>query len=141
MRNNEKKAHAAGSQPLPETRLLELQADICQTLANAKRLQILNLLKEGELSVGDMVKALGVAKPNLSQHLAVMRQKGILATRRQGTTIYYRLATPQIIEACCIMRQVLAQALAERGSLSQRLALAEDQGTTQGVEQDRKGVD
>jgi ArsR family transcriptional regulator len=51
-----------------------------------------------------------------------MRQKGILATRRQGTTIYYRLATPRIIEACCIMREVLGQALAARGRLSESLA-------------------
>lgn len=123
MRNNEK---LSVSQPaLPETRLYELQADICQTLANAKRLQILNLLKDGEMSVGDMVKVLGIAKPNLSQHLAVMRQKGILAARRKGTAIYYRLATPQIIEACCIMRQVLAQALAERGGLSRSLSEAD----------------
>jgi DNA-binding transcriptional ArsR family regulator len=139
MRNNDKSGQTDGGQPLPDHRLFELQADICQTLANAKRLQILNLLKEGELCVGDMVKALGVAKPNLSQHLAVMRQKGILATRRQGTTIYYRLATPKIIEACCIMRQVLVQALAERGSLSQRLALVEDQGATAGLAQGREG--
>uniref|UniRef100_A0A7C3Z2F5 ArsR family transcriptional regulator n=1 Tax=Desulfobacca acetoxidans TaxID=60893 RepID=A0A7C3Z2F5_9BACT len=123
MRNKAKiTSDAAGSSPLPEARLYELQADICQTLANAKRLQILNLLKDGEMSVGDMVKSLGVAKPNLSQHLAVMRQKGILAVRREGTTIYYRLATPRIIAACGIMRQVLAQILAERGSLSQSLA-------------------
>ena len=99
-----------------EIRFFELQADICQTLANPKRLQILNLLKNGELSVGAMVAALEIAKPDLSQHLAVMRQKGILATRREGTTIYYRLATPHIVEACRVMRQVLLEALAERGA-------------------------
>lgn len=104
--------------PADEARYYELQADICQTLANPKRLQILSLLKDGEKSVGAMVAALEIAKPNLSQHLAVMRQKGILATRREGTTIYYRLATPHIVEACRVMRQVLLEALAERGSLS-----------------------
>ncbi len=99
--------------PAPETssqdsaRLWEMQADICQLLANPKRLQILNLLKWGELSVGAMVQSLGVPKANLSQHLSLMRQKGILATRRQGTTIYYRLATPDITQACEIMREVL----------------------------------
>jgi ArsR family transcriptional regulator len=103
----------------------EMQADICQTLANPKRLQILNLLKEGELSVGALAKTLGVAKANLSQHLGVMRQKGILATRREGTTIYYRLATPHIVEACKIMRQVLLEALAARRELSRRILGAE----------------
>ena len=88
--------------PAPETeadsRIFELQADICQTLANPKRLQIISLLKKGELSVGDMVKAMGIAKANLSQHLSSMRQKGILIARRQGTSIYYRLASPKITE-------------------------------------------
>jgi len=120
MMRNYKKSEKSPTPPLSaeEARFFELQADICQTLANPKRLQILNLLKDGERSVGAMVEALEIAKPNLSQHLAVMRQKGILATRREGTTIFYRLATPHITEACRVMRQVLLEALAERGSLS-----------------------
>lgn len=103
---------------IDDPKLFELQADICQTLANPKRLQILCLLKDGEKSVAALSKALGVAKPNLSQHLAIMRQKGILAARREGTTVYYRLATPRIMEACRIMRQVLSDALVERGALA-----------------------
>lgn len=126
IRNNEK---IGKKNPPPisqeEARLWEMQADICQTLANPKRLQILNLLKEGELSVGAMVQALGVAKANLSQHLGVMRQKGILTSRREGTTIYYRLATPHIAEACKIMRLVLLEALTARGELSRTIILAE----------------
>jgi len=126
MRNNKevgaKKPNAISQE---EARLWEMQADICQTLANPKRLQILHLLKGGELSVGALVKALGVAKPNLSQHLGVMRQKGIVLARREGTAIYYRLATPHIVEACRIMRQVLLEALAVRGSLSGSITHAE----------------
>ncbi len=114
MRNLKTKAGARTPSP---SRIWELQADICQTLANPKRLQILHLLKEGERSVGDMAQALGVAKANLSQHLAIMRQKGILTARRQGTTIYYRIATLAIIAACETMREVLRQALEEKGQL------------------------
>lgn len=122
MRNNKKKEkQRLAPVSAEEARFFELQADICQTLANPKRLQILTLLKHGELSVGTMVEALEIAKPNLSQHLSVMRQKGILATRREGTTIYYRLATPHIVEACRVMRQVLLEAMAERGSLSREM--------------------
>ena len=126
MRNNEQKGRQnpdAASQT--EARLWEMQADICQTLANPKRLRILNLLKDGELSVGAMVQALGMAKANLSQHLGVMRQKGILAARREGTSIYYRLATPHITAACKIMRQVLLEALTARGELSQSILNSE----------------
>ena len=90
-------------------------------MANPKRLQILNLLREKELSVGEMVQVLGVAKANLSQHLGLMRQKGIVIARRQGTTIYYRLAIPFITEACEIMREVLLATLAARDKLHRSL--------------------
>ena len=115
IRNKEKPQRQA------ETRIFVLQAEICQTLANPKRLQILSLLKKGELSVGEMVEAIGIAKANLSQHLSIMRQKGILSTRRVGTTIYYRLARPKITEACGIMREVLLDSLAEQEKLSKSM--------------------
>ncbi len=114
-------APAPGTSSQDSARLWEMQADICQVLANPKRLQILNLLKWGELSVGAMVQSLGVPKANLSQHLSLMRQKGILATRRQGTAIYYRLSTPDITQACEIMRGVLHEVLDSRGSLSRNI--------------------
>jgi len=139
IRNKEKKAAPPPSPVSPrEARLWEMQADICQTLANPKRLQIINLLKEGELSVGAMVNAMGIAKANLSQHLSVMRQKGILATRREGTTIYYHLAIPQIIEACKIMRQVLLESLTAREKLSQGIRNKATRGRAPGPEEDRQ---
>jgi ArsR family transcriptional regulator, virulence genes transcriptional regulator len=111
--------------PIPETepdgRIFELQADICQTLANAKRLQIISLLKKGELSVGDMVKAMGIAKANLTQHLSSMRQKGILIARRDGTSIYYHLASPKITEACAAMREVMMSLLEGQETLSKSI--------------------
>jgi ArsR family transcriptional regulator len=101
--------------------LFEMQANICQALANPKRLQILDLLKAGELSVGDMVKAMGIPKANLSQHLAVMRQKGIVSARREGTTVYYCLARPRITEACAIMREVLMDGFRDQERLARRV--------------------
>ncbi len=122
MRNKEKPSQPdSAAVPQEQARLWEMQADICQILANPKRLQIINLLKWGELSVGALVKTMGVAKANLSQHLSLMRQIGILSTRREGTTIYYRLAIPHITEACEIMREVLLEALSNRSRLSQEL--------------------
>ncbi|MDP2689948.1 MAG: metalloregulator ArsR/SmtB family transcription factor, partial [Deltaproteobacteria bacterium] len=55
--------------------IFELQAEICKTLANPKRLEIISALKDGELSVGDLVERLGITKANVSQHLAVLRQR------------------------------------------------------------------
>ncbi|MGO8761817.1 MAG: ArsR/SmtB family transcription factor [Desulfobaccales bacterium] len=127
MRNNEKSRRDPSPASQGESELWELQADICQVMANPKRLQILHLLREKELSVGEMVQVLGVAKANLSQHLSVMRQKGILVPRRQGTTIYYRLAIPYITEACEIMREVLLATLAARGKLHRSLVHSANQ--------------
>lgn len=109
-----------------DARIFELQADICQTLANPKRLQIISLLKSGELSVGEMVKAMGIAKANLSQHLSSMRQKGILIARRDGTTIYYRLASEKITEACAAMREVLMNLLEGQETLSKSIRESEE---------------
>lgn len=136
IRNNDK-VEPSKTTPASQdsAQIWELQADICQLLANPKRLQILNLLKWGELSVGAMVQSLGVPKANLSQHLSLMRQKGILVTRRQGTTIYYRLATPDITQACEIMREVLHEVLDSRGSLSRNIQAIDPPAEAAGPEE------
>ncbi|HVN24155.1 MAG TPA: metalloregulator ArsR/SmtB family transcription factor [Syntrophorhabdales bacterium] len=110
-----------GSRLQEDTGIFEVQAEVCQTLANPKRLHILSLLKNGELSAGQMMKAMGIPKANLSQHLSIMKQKGILIARREGTVIYYRLATPKITDACTIMRDVLLQLLENREEFSRRI--------------------
>jgi DNA-binding transcriptional ArsR family regulator len=104
-----------------DLRVFELQADICQTLANPKRLQIVHLLKGVELSVTEIVNAMGVPKANASQHLSIMRQKGLVLSRREGTSIYYRLSSPKITEACALMREVLLTLLAGQETLSRSI--------------------
>jgi ArsR family transcriptional regulator, virulence genes transcriptional regulator len=94
--------------------LFELQAGVCKTLANAKRIEIINALKEGEKTVGELVDILGVPKANVSQHLAVMRNKGILNSRRDGVNIFYRIANPKVIQACRLMREVLTEQMQEK---------------------------
>lgn len=98
-------------------RVFELHADVCKTLANPKRLEILYALMEGELPVGELVKRLSLPKANISQHLAVLRQRGVVISRREGLNIYYRISNPKIIQACRLMREVLIGQIEE----SQRL--------------------
>lgn len=98
-------------------RIYELHADVCKTLANAKRLEILNALRNKDMTVNELAERVGALKANISQHLAVMRQKGILATRRDGVNIYYRIANPKVIQACDIMREVLFEQLKENEKL------------------------
>jgi ArsR family transcriptional regulator, virulence genes transcriptional regulator len=92
---------------LTDKSIYEMQAEVCKTLTNPKRIEILNTLQTEEKTVTELVNALGVSKANVSQHLAVMRHKGILATRRVGVNIFYRVANPKVIEACSLMKEVL----------------------------------
>jgi ArsR family transcriptional regulator len=87
--------------------IFEMQAEICKTLTNPKRIEILNCLRNEEKTVTELVESLGASKANVSQHLAVMRHKGILTTRRDGVNIYYRVSNPKVIEACALMKEVL----------------------------------
>jgi ArsR family transcriptional regulator len=97
--------------------VFNMHAEVCKTLANPKRLEIIYALKEGELSVGELVKRLGIPKANVSQHLAILRQRRVLVSRREGVNIYYRISNPKIVKACALMREVLMQQLAEGGKL------------------------
>ena len=94
-----------------ENQIYRLHAEICQTLANPKRLRIINILREKEISAGELQKILKIPKANLSQHMSVLRQKGVVVARREGNTVYYRLARPKILKACDIMREVLFEVL------------------------------
>ena len=103
---------------MADRQLYELHAAICQTLANPKRLEIIDRLRDGEIPVSELAEAMGISQANLSQHLAVMRQKGIVTTRREGLSVYYRLSNPKIIKACDLMRQVLLEHLEAGAALA-----------------------
>lgn len=96
---------------MSDRNLYKLHASICHTLANPKRLEIIDKLRVGELSVTELVEALEVSQSNLSQHLSVMRQRGIVTTRRDGLNVFYRLSNSKITQACDLMRQVLLENL------------------------------
>ena len=83
-------------------------AAVAKALADPKRLCVLESLADGELSVGDLASQVSCQVPNMSQHLAVLRSAGLVTTRRDGNTVYYRLADPRINEACQLL-QVLAR--------------------------------
>jgi ArsR family transcriptional regulator, virulence genes transcriptional regulator len=101
-----------------EEQLYRLQADLCQVLAEPTRLKLLSLLGERPRAVKDLVDATGERQAKISQHLTIMRQRGIVRTERQGTEIHYSLADPRILEACRITREVLLQQLTQQASLA-----------------------
>ena len=98
--------------------LYVLHASICHTLANPKRLEIIDQLRNGEMTVTQLAGAMQISQANLSQHLAIMRQKGIVTTRREALNIYYQLSNPKIVKACDLMRQVLLEHLKAGGKLA-----------------------
>ena len=105
-----------------------LHASVCQILANPTRLKVLNALREQEIAVADLARRVGTSMPNLSQHLAILRQRGVVLTRREGATIHYRIANPKILRAFDIMREVLFEQIAQ----SRRLVQSAGAGTRRG---------
>ena len=67
-----------------------------RSLASRHRLMILCRLVDGETSVGEMLQTLGLNQSNLSRHLALLREEGLVATRREGTVIHYRIASDRV---------------------------------------------
>ncbi|MFC2022949.1 ArsR/SmtB family transcription factor [Chloroflexota bacterium] len=101
-----------------KTEVLRLQADLCKSLSDPKRLHIIQELREGERTVSELTRILGLKQSNTSQHLAQLRRIGIISPRKQGSTVYYRLANPKIAEACDLVHEVIAEQLRSKHLLS-----------------------
>ena len=78
-------------------------AKLLRALGNERRLMILCQLSEGERSVGELLPAVGLSQSALSQHLAVLREEGLVATRREGTSIFYRIADPAALKVIAVL--------------------------------------
>ena len=87
-----------------------LHSDICKTLANPKRQEILDNLRQKDMTVNQLVKKTGISQANLSQHLAILRTKGIVSTRREGINVYYSISNVKIIKALDLISEVLVEA-------------------------------
>lgn len=98
-------------------KIYELHADVCKIFSNAKRLEIINALKEKEMSASELIERIGLSKANLSQHMSVLKSKGVISTRREGVNIYYRISNAKITQACDLMREVLLEQLQEKGEM------------------------
>jgi DNA-binding transcriptional ArsR family regulator len=109
------------SNPEFDRTIYELQAEVSKTLAHPLRLAILHNLKNGEKTVNELTQITGASQSNISQHLAIMRQRQIVKTRKDGTSIYYRVASPKISQACDMMREVLIEQLSQKQELAKNI--------------------
>lgn len=85
--------------------LRRFKADVFQVLANPTRIHIIECLREGEWSVKSIQEQLGVEASNTSQHLAVLRFKGLVATRKEGNQVFYSLRDPLLTEVLDAMKK------------------------------------
>ncbi len=101
---------------MPDT-LRRFKADIFQALAHPTRIAIIELLEGGELSAGELMGKLGMEQANISQHLAVLRAKLIVANRKAGNQVFYSVRDPLIIEVLVLMRRYFQKHLKEAQGL------------------------
>jgi ArsR family transcriptional regulator len=94
-----------------------LHAEICQALADPKRIALLYTLHEGPQCVNDLAEALGAPQPTVSYHLKILRERGLAVAEPDGATVYYSLADRRIIEALDLLRAMLADVLAHQADL------------------------
>ncbi|NIJ12453.1 ArsR family transcriptional regulator [Saccharomonospora amisosensis] len=111
---------AAGLDPALRAELHELTAILCKALNDPKRLMLLYALAGGPRSVGELCELLDTTQPNVSQHLAMLRERGIVGTRRSGNSIFYSLRYPQLLHAIDLLRDIMAAEAGRRRDLAGR---------------------
>ena len=87
--------------------IYERQAAICKAFANPTRLHLIEMLVRGERWASDLQQGLGISKANLSQHLAILKSAGLVATRREGKQLQCGIALPEVKQATSAFRNVL----------------------------------
>ncbi len=108
----------------PEPRMkdeaYELHAQVCKSLSSPVRLKVLDLLRNGEKSVKDLVSRTHVSQPNLSIHLKFLWETGVLERRQEGTMVYYRVAQPEIYDVIDIFREINMKKLDRQHRLTRK---------------------
>ena len=105
-----------------------LKADFFRVLGHPARVRILQLLRDGERSVGAVQEALALDSSAVSQHLSLLRRQGLVASRREGTSVYYRVSDPRTLELLGLARAIIASALEQNRALLDDLADSEREG-------------
>ena len=92
-------------------------AEMCKVFSHPKRLELIDVLRDREMTVNELAERLGLAPANLSQHLAMMRERRILVTRKKGNLVYYRIANQKLLQACDMLREMLFEQIRQDAAL------------------------
>jgi ArsR family transcriptional regulator len=102
-----------------EDQIYSYHAEMCKVFSHPKRLELINILRDKEMSVGELSEKLGLALGNLSQHLAMMRGRHILTSRKEGNVVYYSITNPRLLEAFDLLREILFEQIRQDAALIQ----------------------
>ena len=103
-----------------QAELVQLHARLCQALADPKRLMILTTLREGPRTVGELCLELSLGQANASQHLAILRERGVVSAERIGTTVVYALRGDKVVRALDLLREFMRDLFEEQHLLGRR---------------------
>ncbi|HEY3895020.1 MAG TPA: metalloregulator ArsR/SmtB family transcription factor [Pseudonocardiaceae bacterium] len=104
--------------------LYQLKAEFFKTLGHPARIRVLELLSEREHTVGEMLSEVGIEPANLSQQLAVLRRTGLVATRKEGSNVYYSLTSPRVAELLAVARAILTGVLSGQVELLEEMTVS-----------------
>ena len=99
------------------TPLYQLKAEFFKTLGHPARIRVLELLSDREHAVTETLPQVGIEPAHLSQQLAVLRRANLVTSRKEGTTVYYSLTSPQVAELLAVARQILTGVLSGQAEL------------------------
>ena len=109
------------------TPLYQLKAEFFKTLGHPARIRVLELLSEREHAVAEMLPEVGIEAAHLSQQLAVLRRANLVRTRKEGSNVYYSLASPELAELLRVARSILSGVLAGQAELLADLKAAQSE--------------
>lgn len=101
--------------------IFSIHAEICKVFSNPTRLEILSLLGNKDMSVTEIMNHTKLSQANISQHLSIMKAKGIVVSERNGKNIYYKLSNPKITKAFTLIREVIKERLEKSNKLIEQV--------------------
>ena len=102
-----------------EDQIYIYHAEMCKVFSHPKRLELINLLRDKEMSAGELRGKLGLAPANLSQQLTMMRERHILVSRKEGNVVYYRITNPRLLKAFDLLQEILFEQIRQDAALIQ----------------------
>jgi DNA-binding transcriptional ArsR family regulator len=106
------------------TPIYQVKAEFFKTLAHPSRIRVLELLRDGDRTVGELIPEVGIEASHLSQQLGIMRRANLVQSRKDGASVVYSVSNPMIFELLDVAKKILTSSLAETRDLLAELESA-----------------